>query len=318
MRRAPRADKVTVEGKHTDERRWELTEYYRITRWSLATLAPLAAALVVLAFFSHSLTLFLLALQSCIGVLAGAFEVLGMRRALVENAFSVTHGPGKFESFAALLRGVFGVPLALLTLVAAGHRLVDPIDVDYELALVALILVLARAAFSLGLKQRLMSRLDDPSPRLRAAYSFRRGATISSIVVLGLLVVGLAFEDAGMVSFGDRFDPVAAALTALYTLPIAVRQCLLHFNALVDRPLPAEERAFAAETIARRLEDRGVAWRLCTRMNGLERVVEVELEPGFQAPLERFDAACRDVQETLAERFGEVRFAVYFPSREEA
>jgi divalent metal cation (Fe/Co/Zn/Cd) transporter len=307
-----------VEGTQTEDRRWELTEYYRITRWSLASLAPLAAALVALTLLSDSLTLFLLALQSCIGVLAGAFEVLGLRRAVVENAFSVAHGPGKFESFAAFLRGVFSVPLALFTLYVCVIRVLDPKDVDYELALIALILVLARAAFSLVIKQRLMSRLRRPSHRLRAAYSFRRGATISSIVVLAVLVAGLAFEDAGMVAFGDRFDPVAAAIAALYTLPIAVRQCLHHFNALVDRPLPAEERAFAARAIAGRMEGRDVAWRLCTRMNGHERVVEVEVEPGYDAPLARFDAAYRDIERALVERFGEVRFAVFFPSREES
>jgi divalent metal cation (Fe/Co/Zn/Cd) transporter len=306
-----------MDGQQTDPRRWELDEYYRIARWSLGTLAPLAAALVVLTVLSDSLTLFLLSLQSCIGVLAGGFEVLGMRRALTGNAFSVVHGPGKFDSFAAFLRGVFGVPLALCTLYVAVLRLRSPVDVDYELALVALILVLARAAFSLVIKQRLMARLDHPSPRLRAAYSFRRGATISSIVVLAILVGGLAFEDAGMLGVGDRFDPIAAALFAVYTLPVAARQCLRHFNALVDRPLPAEERAYALSIVAARLEGRDVAWQLRTRMSGHERVVEVEIEPGVTAPLARFDVAYRDVQSALVERFGDVRFAVFFPSREE-
>jgi divalent metal cation (Fe/Co/Zn/Cd) transporter len=293
------------------QRRYELTELYRIERLATWTLLPVAAAAAVAAGQTGSVTVLSLALQGAVAAAAGFFQLYALRRAVKANAFSFPYGAGKFDDFGRFLRGALLVPAALVVVYCAIVRLIRPVDVGYMEATIAAAAALARAFLLLVEKRRLLATSPHPSAQLRNAYAVRRSLTVNSVVIVVVLVIGLALEDAGVLSIGERVDPILALFVAWYMADEGVRLTLRHFGALVDRPLPPGQRQVVDEVLARYAAECGGALRASTRASGVERFVDIDIRFLDDRTLAAAEGVGERIRGELAEALGETHVRLF-------
>jgi divalent metal cation (Fe/Co/Zn/Cd) transporter len=298
--------------------RRELAEWYRVERISMWTLLPVTAAFFVAAQQTGSVTVLALALMFTVRSAAGFFQLYALLRAFRQNAFSFPYGAGKFLDFGSFLCGALDVPAGLIVVYVAVIRLIHPYDVGYVEATVVVGLLLLRTIVLQVWHRRLVVSSRELVGPLKADYRKRRNLTLSTLVVVVVLGIGLALEEEGILSLGERVDDVMALLVAAWLLWGGARAAMRHFGALVDRPLPKEERAIVDRILGEQTGTSGLFGTVATRKSGVESFIDIDLRFGDECSLAEAERVGDRIRAELEVALGETHVRLFVVPAEDA
>jgi len=294
-----------VAGTTDDDRR-----LHRLMLWGYFSLFPFAVMFIVMAALANSSAVVVYTVQSAISITVQTFSIYAIRQVMSGDQFRFPYGAGKLEDFSAFLCGVLYVPTGLYMAFDAASRLVHPQHVGYVLSLIPIGLSAMRMVVLYVLVRRLARRVKAPSPLLRAYLLDYRVGLLSDVGVIGAFAVGWLLVRQGLVSMGDRVDPLIGLTISLYMVWVGVFLVRRNFSALMDLPLPEDEQLRVMKVLARHYADYETIGMLYTRASGKRRFVEIELVFPGERTIDEIAALSTAMEEGLAAEMPGLTFRI--------
>jgi ferrous-iron efflux pump FieF len=283
---------------------------YRLMLWGYFSLFPFTVMFIVMAAIANSSAVVVYTVQSAISITVQTFSIYAIRQVMGGNQFRFPYGAGKLEDFSAFLCGVLYVPSGLYMAYDASMRLVHPQHVGYVLSLIPICLSAIRMVILYLLVRRLARRTRAPSPLLRAYLLDYRVGVLSDIGVISAFAVGWLLVHQGLVTMGDRVDPLIGLTISLYMVWVGASLVRRNFRALMDLPLPESEQMRVMKVLARHYADYDTIGTLYTRASGKLRFVEIELVFPGERTLDEIDALSTAMEEALAAEMPGLTFRI--------
>ena len=214
-------------------------------------------------------------LDSLLDAAASVINLVAVRHALTPADDDHRFGHGKAEPLAGLAQSAFICGSSLILLMEAIHRFGSPQPVQRpEIGIAVALLSILLSAALVVYQRRVVARTGSVAI---AADSLHYGSdALLNGAVIAAIVIGRFFDL-------PLADPVFGALIALWILYGAIRIARQSFDLLMDRELPADDRARIL-TIARARPEVRDVHDLRTRSAGTHIFVQmhIELDPDMR------------------------------------
>jgi ferrous-iron efflux pump FieF len=274
----------------------------------LATYASVATAVALILiklgawWATESVSLLSSLMDSLLDMAASLVTLLAVRQALVPADREHRFGHGKAEPLAALLQAGLISGSALFIGIEAGKRLIEPEPVEQGVVGIGVMLVSIALTFALTRVQRFVVRRTGSTAIAADSLHYLSDLLMNAAVILALL---LASE------FGIlRADPVIALGVAAYILYSAVQIARGALDMLMDRELPAEQRARVLAVVRAHDEVLGVH-DLKTRASGPRSFIQLHLELDGGMTLYRAHAVAEAVEAELQTAFPDAEVIIH-------
>lgn len=233
---------------------------------------------MAVAALSNSSTMVVYVVSDLITLTVQAFILYAMRRVIAPNHFALPFGAGKLEDFSTFLCGTLMVPFGLYMGYVGLRGLLHPRPVAYGIALIPVIISVAREIWLYGALQRLARQASHPPSLLHAqAISYRIGLLSDVGVLVGFAAGWLLTRTAGTGAYGERIDPLLTVLLSLYSVWSGLLLVRHSFRPLIDLPLPEAEQLAIMRALAHHYPEYDNIPHLYTRASGRQRFVMIEL-----------------------------------------
>ena len=290
---------------HDDDRR-----LYRLMLWGYFSLFPFTVMFIVMAVLANSSAVVVYTAQSAISITVQTFSIFAIRQVIGENTFRFPYGAGKLEDFSAFLCGVLYVPSGIYMAYDACTRIVHPQHVGYLLSMIPIALSATRMVVLYLAVRRLARQTKAQSPLLRAYLLDYRVGLLSDAGVLSAFVIGWALVHQGLMTMGDRVDPIIGLAISLYMVWVGVSLVRRNFRALMDLPLPEDEQLRIMKVLARHYAEYETIGTLYSRASGKLRFVELELVFAGDRTLAEIEALSGEMERALAEELPGLTFRI--------
>ncbi|MDJ0686303.1 MAG: cation diffusion facilitator family transporter [Alphaproteobacteria bacterium] len=233
-------------------------------------------------------------LDSLLDAFASIVTLIAVRRATAPPTSEFRYGHGKAEPLAALAQSAFIAGSAVLLIIQAGERFINPRPVAETTIGIAVMVVSILATLGLVAYQGYVIRKSD-SVAIKADSLHYKGDLLANIGVIAalLLVAHGGFELA---------DPIFGLAIALFILWNARGVATEALGMLMDRELPDAERARIAE-VARSYKEVIKMQDLRTRRSGPYRFIQMHIEVDGQMSLTRAHAIADAIELQIMEEF---------------
>lgn len=278
------------------------------TLMRLATRAAVASALLLIGVktwaYLHTGSVALLSslADSALDLLASALNLVAVRFALTPADDLHRFGHGKAEPLSGLAQAAFVAGSAVLIIVQAISRLHDPAPVTEAGLGIGVTVFSIAVTLGLVLLQRYVIART-ASVAIGADALHYTGDLLLNASVIAALVL------ASMPGFGWA-DPVFGIAISVFILVNAVRIAVHSVDALMDRELPAEERARIKVIALQHPKVRRVH-ELRTRSSGVQKHIQMHIV--LDPDLKLLDAhrICDDVEKALEAEFPGVDIIIH-------
>jgi divalent metal cation (Fe/Co/Zn/Cd) transporter len=109
-----------------------------------------------------------------------------------------------------------------------------------------------------------------------------------------------------------------ALLVAAWLLWGGARAAMRHFGALVDRPLPKEERAIVDRILGEQTGTSGLFGTVATRKSGVESFIDIDLRFGDECSLAEAERVGDRIRAELEVALGETHVRLFVVPAEDA
>ena len=265
-----------------------------------ATLASVSVALFLVALkiaawvVTGSVSILASLLDSLLDAFASIVTLIAVRRATAPATREFRYGHGKAEPLAALAQSAFIAGSAVLLIVQAAERFINPRPVTETSVGIAVMIVSIIATLGLVAYQSYVIRKSD-SVAIKADSLHYKGDLLANIGVIAAL---LLVQHGGF----ELADPIFGLAIAAFILWNAREVGTEALGMLMDRELPDEERARIAE-IALSYTDVSDMHDLRTRRSGPYRFIQMHIEMNGQMSLTRAHAIADAVELQIMEEF---------------
>jgi ferrous-iron efflux pump FieF len=262
----------------------------------LATYASVATATVLIAvklaawWLTDSVSLLSSLIDSLLDAAASVVTLLAVRQALVPADREHRFGHGKAEPLAALLQSGLIAGSAILLALEAVPRLWAPQAVEHGTVGIAVMGVSIALTFALTRFQRHVVRRTGSSAIAADSLHYLSDLLMNAAVIAALVLAG----ELGWL----RADPLIALAVVAYILLSAWRIARDALDMLMDRELPADERARILSVVCAHDEVLGVH-DLKTRTAGQRTFIQLHLELDGGMTLYRAHAVAEAVEAAL-------------------
>ncbi len=240
-----------------------------------ATYASVATAgvliVVKLAAFAYTDSVALLSslIDSLMDALASAVNLIAVRHATTPADREHRFGHGKAEPLAALAQSMFVAGSAVLLIIEAVRRLVDPPEIQNSQIGIAVMVLAIIATFALTRYQAYVVRKTGSVAIQADALHYVGDLLVNAAVIVAILLVS---------QLGWRIaDPIFGIAIALVLLISAWRISRRSLDMLMDRELPEADRQRILE-IAKQHPEVLSLHDLRTRSSGPDLFVQLHLE----------------------------------------
>ncbi len=283
---------------------------YRLMLWGYFSLFPFTVMFMVMAAVANSSAIVVYTVQCSISITVQSFSIYSIRQVMRGNEFQFPYGAGKLEDFSAFLCGVLYVPTGLYLAYDASTRLAHPQHVGYILSVIPVGLSAIRMIVLYTAVARLARQTKAQSPLLRSYLLDYRLGMLSDLGVIIAFIAGWFLVHGGIVSLGDRVDPLIGLTISLYMVWIGVSLVRRNFRALIDLPLPEGQQMRVMKVLAQHYEDYETIGTLYTRASGKRQFVEIELHFAGERTLDEIDVLSADMEASLAEEIPGLTFRI--------
>lgn len=248
----------------------------RLSKIALFTLIPLTLAFIITSYFSGSLTIESIALDCGFSIVVQLFTYHAIQAMLKSNNIQFPHGTGRLENFSGFLYGALIVPVSIIILVLAFHRMLfNPTQVSFSIAMLPLIPSIMRGLYLYTFAKKIRSQFESPIAET-FVLDQSVGIKFDASVILAMML-GYFFVEVGFSKIAPYFDPALSILVALNMFKTALQLLLKNFKVLIDLPMPEEEQILLIRTLAREFQSYDSIGNIYTRRSGMFRFVEIEL-----------------------------------------
>jgi len=273
-----------------------------------ATYASVAAAFVLIVvklavwFMTGSVAILASLLDSLLDAAASMVNLLAVRQALVPPDREHRFGHGKAEPLAGLAQSAFIAGSAVLLLVEATKRLIEPMPVAHTgLGIAVMAVSLAVTVALVAYQRHVIARTN--STAIRADSLHYVGDVLVNGGVIVALVLAQAFE-------APLLDPLFGAAIGVYILYSAWRIARMSLDMLMDREMPDEDRKqirdiCLAHPEVRRMHD------LRTRVSGPNRFIQLHIEMDGDMTLLQAHAISDAVEARLQAAFPDAEVMIH-------
>jgi len=200
---------------------------------SLATAIVLAILKFSVGWFTNSIAIISLAVDSFGDILSSIFNYTFMKKAQDPPDEEHPYGHGKFENFASFLQSLVLVVSAGIVIWKAiyklmGHETVHHVGLGGGVIIVSFIL-----SFVVGHKVERVGKKEGSSLLHLEAAHLLMDSYLYLVVFVSLILSHFGFS---------MFDPIASCIVAFYILWISFKMLRLSFDVLTDRSLTLEEK----------------------------------------------------------------------------
>lgn len=259
---------------------------------SVSVSLTLILAKLVAYMVTDSVSILSSLIDSSTDMLASVVTLLGVRTALRPPDAAHRFGHGKAEALAALAQAAFIGGSALFLTIEAVRRLVSPQPVGEGAVGIAVMLLSILLTAGLITFQRHVVKSTGSVAVGADRLHYSGDLLMNTAVILAILLTGWTGIGA--------FDPLFGLGIAAFLLHGARNVAREAVNVLMDRELPAEERA-RIEALVRAQPDVAGMHDLRTRSSGVGAFIELHLELDPNLPLarahdiaDRVEASLRD------------------------
>ena len=248
----------------------------RLSKIALFTLIPLTLAFIITSYFSGSLTIESIALDCGFSIVVQLFTYHAIQAMLKSNNIQFPHGTGRLENFSGFLYGALIVPVSIIILVLAFHRMLfNPTQVSFSIAMLPLIPSIMRGLYLYTFAKKIRSQFESP---IAETFVLDQSVGIKfDVSVILAMMLGYFFVEVGFSKIALYFDPALSILVALNMFKTALQLLLKNFKVLIDLPMPEEEQILLIRTLAREFQSYDSIGNIYTRRSGMFRFVEIEL-----------------------------------------
>ena len=279
---------------HVDAPAEDTPVQLRIMRTAVAVAILLVLIKAIGFVLTGSVALLASLIDSAIDALASAVGWVAVRQALVPPDAEHRFGHGKIESIAALGQAAFISGTAMLLLLQAAQRALQPQPIENSAVGIGI------AIASLVITGWLI-RAQQSAYRQSASLVVRADSVHYLADFLGYFGLLAALIAGGL--FGLLWvDPLVGALIGLYLLVLALRVGRVAFNELLDREFEESERARLVQAAMGIDGVRGVH-DLRTRRAGPQVFVQMHVEINGATPLTRAHALTNRVAEAIRTQY---------------
>lgn len=266
----------------------------------LATQAAVASALLLIAvktwayLRTDSVALLSSLADSALDLLASGLNLIAVRVALAPADEQHRFGHGKAEPLSGLGQAAFVAGSAVLIIVQAISRLYDPAPVADAAFGIGVTVFSMAVTLGLVLFQRYVIARTSSVAISADALHYTGDLLLNAGVIVALVL-------ATMPNFGWA-DPVFGIGISVFILVNAARIAVRSVDALMDRELPAEDRARILATAQKHPKVKRVH-ELRTRSSGLQKFIQMHIVMDPRLTLLEAHRICDDVEKALEADF---------------
>lgn len=242
-------------------------------------------------------------------LLDSVMDILASVVTLVAVSFAVTpadaehrFGHGKAEAIAGLLQGVVIFMSALLLLVQAARKIIDPPDIknpDLGIEVIGASIVLT--LMLVGYQRYVVRRTN--SVAIKADSLHYAGDLLLNVGVIAALILG------GYMQWRYA-DPVFGFLIALYLIYNVARIAKTSINMLMDHEMEGEDRGAIVSLIQAHGQVKGVH-DMKTRISGANSFIQFHLELDSDISLREAHIICDEVELSIQQAFPKAEVLIH-------
>ncbi|MCL6477657.1 MAG: cation diffusion facilitator family transporter [Peptococcaceae bacterium] len=263
---------------------------------SIISNAGLTLLKLVVGIFMGSISVVSEALHSGIDLMASVVDYLSVRQSSKPADAEHPYGHGKFENVGGIIEAVLIMVAALIIIIKAVPRLINPTEV-HSLGIGAGVMAVSVAVNILVSRKLMKVARETDSPALEGdAWHLRADVYTSLGIFAGLGAIKLT----GLMIL----DPVIAIGVSLFILKAGLDLIKKSFRVIVDEKLSDEE----LEVIKRTLRDSAVKYKyleyheLRTRKAGSQRFIDLHLVFPRDLPIREIYDTCSELERKIESR----------------
>lgn len=284
-------------------------ELGRLSLQSLFTLVPLTGAFLLTGYFSNSLTIVSVALDSGFAIIVLLFYYISVRAMRSADPIRFPHGTGKLENFSGFLYGALTVPIAVYIFFAAVSSLLQPPEqVQFNIAQLPMVPSLIRSIYFYMFARRLARSYA--SPLVDSFVANFRVSTWFDLLVITAMALGFVLERLGAGDAASRVDSLFSLGISLYMLGTAASELTRNFRVLIDLPMPEEDQLAIIRALAAEFESYEQIGVIRTRRSGMHRLIDVELFFSRSVEVSIIAALNQRLEDRLKQSLGDIRLHI--------
>jgi len=289
----------------TEQYNGQMQSQAQLMRWatyaSTATASILILTKLVAWVLTDSVSIMATLIDSCLDVLASIINLLAVRHALAPADKYHRFGHGKAEALAGLGQATFIAGSAMFLLLEAGARLWHPQPVEAIGVGLGVMVFSMLATLGLVMFQSYVIKRSG-STAIRADHlHYKTDLLVNAGVMLAIVLASYGWPG---------FDPLLAIAIAAYILYSAweiVQESLSH---LMDKELPADDRARIKAIVLGHPQTKGMH-DLRTRQSGTRVFIQLHLELEDTLPLIEAHAISDEVEAQIVAAFPDAEVLIH-------
>ena len=277
----------------------------KLMRW--ATYASMSVAIILILtkvvawIMTGSVSLMATLIDSCLDALASLVNLIAVRHALAPADKQHRFGHGKAEALAGLGQATFITGSALFLVLESISHLWNPQPISAMNIGIGVMIISILATLGLLMFQKhVISKTG--STAIKADHLHYK----TDLLVNGSVIVALLLASYGW----PGFDPVFALGIAAYILYSAWEIARESLDLLMDRELPAEDRAKIKALARNHPQTRGMH-DLRTRKSGTTMFIQLHLELDDQLTLLQAHAIADDVEDRIRAEYPDAEVIIH-------
>lgn len=273
----------------------------------LATYASMTVAIVLILtktvawVMTDSVSLMATLIDSCLDALASLVNLIAVRHALTPADKQHRFGHGKAEALAGLGQATFIAGSALFLVLEAIFHLWHPQAISDIGVGIAVMIVSIAATLALLIFQRYVIKKTGSTAIKADHLHYKTDMLVNGSVIVALLLAHYGWPG---------FDPVFALGIAAYILYSSWEIASESLDLLMDRELPAEDRAKIKAIARNHPQTRGMH-DLRTRKSGMTVFIQLHLELDDQLTLIQAHAIADDVEDRIQTEFPDAEVIIH-------
>lgn len=277
----------------------------------LISSVPVLGLNIYISVISGSLSVVAIILDSAVAQTINLINYFVLGAVTRTNVFKYPYGTGKLEDFAGFAYGWSILFVCGVIIYGAVYRLAGPpVQISLGLALIAVILSLARITFIVAWLSRIIRRHGDGSPLLHVYYINCRGVMWYMGGILVAMLIGWFLTGRWGNTLALLIDLAIAVAYAVYLLVTGLGVIRAGFRALLDLPLPEVDQMAILNVLTRHYDSYANLVNVLTRQSGGRKRIEIELSFRPETDVQQIEMIRSRMEEDLGRHFGKVDFTL--------